>query len=430
MDDKDVRVKKVLMVAFHFPPQAGSSGVQRTLRFVQHLPALGWQPLVLTANTLAYDQTNSHLLADVPAGTVVRRALALDTARHLQVAGRYWAAMARPDRWMSWRWDAVRQGLAMVRAFKPDAIWSTYPIATAHVIGAELARQTRLPWVADFRDPMAQEGYPSDPRTWQAFERIEATAARQARWCVFTTPSAACLYQQRYPQAAQRMMVLENGYDEESFLQAGALDAPRLLATDLPAVRNRPALLLHSGIVYPSERDPAALFVALGQLAQSGAVGPEDLMIRFRAAVHEDLLRDLAMRHNVQALVEICPALPYREALAEMLNADTLLLMQASNCNAQIPAKFYEYLRAGKPLLGLTDPAGDTAAAMRSAGLSDTARLDNAPEIAQALQQLLRELRLGQAARPGLSAIQQASRTARAQTLAQMLNEASSEKSP
>ena len=153
-------------------------------------------------------------------------------------------------------------------------------------------------------------------------------------------------------------------------------------------------------------------------------------MIRFRAAVHEDLLRDLAKRHNVQALVEICPALPYREALAEMLGADALLLMQASNCNAQIPAKFYEYLRAGKPPLGLTDPAGDTAAAMRSAGLSDTARLDNAPEIAQALQQLLRELRLGQAARPSLSAIQQASRTTRAQTLVQMLNKASSEKSP
>jgi len=46
-------MKRVLMIAFHFPPLAGSSGIQRTLRFVQHLPALGWQPLVLSAKPMA-----------------------------------------------------------------------------------------------------------------------------------------------------------------------------------------------------------------------------------------------------------------------------------------------------------------------------------------------------------------------------------------
>ena len=44
-------MKRVLMVAYHFPPLAGSSGIQRTLRFVQQLPSFGWQPLVLTAAT-------------------------------------------------------------------------------------------------------------------------------------------------------------------------------------------------------------------------------------------------------------------------------------------------------------------------------------------------------------------------------------------
>lgn len=214
------------MVAFHCPPQVGSSGVQRTLRFVQHLPALGWQPLVLTASSLAYAMTDDNLLEAVPAGTVTRRAFALDTARHLQLAGRYWDALAQPDRWISWKWDAIR------REFKPDLIWPTYPIATAHVIGAELQRRTGLPWVADFRDPMAQDGYPMDPRTWQAYERIEVLAAQQARWCVFTTPGAARMYQQRYLWATQRMVVLENGYDEDSFCagrcrNSGALGSRR-----------------------------------------------------------------------------------------------------------------------------------------------------------------------------------------------------------
>ena len=111
MTESGERLKRVLMVAYHFPPLAGSSGIQRTLRFLQHLPSLGWQALVLSASPLAYEKTSDDLLADVPAGTVVRRAFALDTARQLQVAGRYMGWMARPDRWMSWRFDGVRQGL-------------------------------------------------------------------------------------------------------------------------------------------------------------------------------------------------------------------------------------------------------------------------------------------------------------------------------
>ena len=184
-------LRKVLLIAFHFPPLAGSSGIQRTLRFVQHLPALGWQPLVLTASPRAYERTSDDLSADIPPGTVVRRAFALDTARHLSVGGRYVGAMARPDRWISWRFDAVRQGLALIRRHQPAAIWSTYPIATAHVIGAELQRRSGLPCIADFRDPMAQEGYPADALTWKQYNAIEGHALRTAAVSTFTTPGAA-----------------------------------------------------------------------------------------------------------------------------------------------------------------------------------------------------------------------------------------------
>lgn len=403
------------MIAFHFPPQAGSSGIQRTLRFVQHLPALGWQPLVLSASPHAYDKTDADLLADVPADTVVRRAFALDTARHLQFRRRYLGWMARPDRWISWKFDAIRQGLEMIEAYKPDVIWSTYPIATAHVIASALHQKSGLPWVADFRDPMAQDGYPTDPRTWQSFQRIEADAAARARFCVFTTPGAARLYQQRYPGMAERMVVLENGYDEESFLSA-----PN--ASVAPLASGRPLVMLHSGIVYPSERDPTQLFEALGRLKQAGTLMPQELRIRFRASVHDDLLKSLAQTHQVQDFIEVCPAIAYRDALAEMLEVDALLVMQASNCNAQIPAKVYEYLRAGKPVLGLTDPDGDTAGALRSAGLNDVVRLDSADDIALALPAVVQRIREGKAAQAHPMAVQQASRLCRSASLAQLLS--------
>ena len=409
------------MIAYHFPPLAGSSGIQRTLRFVQHLPSLGWQPLVLSADVRAYEKTSDDLLADVPAGTIVRRPFALDTARHLQIKGRYLGWMARPDRWISWKFAGVRAGLDLIKQYKPDVIWSTYPIASAHVIASTLHHQTGIPWIADFRDPMAQDGYPEDPLTKQSFLAIEADAAQHARFCVFTTPGAARMYQQRYPAAASRIVVLENGYDEESFASLPPSASP---VGGGPIAAGKPLVMLHSGIVYPSERDPTQFFIALGRLQKEGKLSPIDLRIRFRASVHDDLLRSLAMAHGAMDFIELCPAIAYREALAEMMAVDALLVMQASNCNAQIPAKIYEYLRAGKPILGLTDPAGDTAGVLRSAGLSDIARLDSADEISSALPALVRDLRGGTFALPQTLAVQQASRRGRSQALVTLLRHA------
>lgn len=409
-------MQSVLMVAYHFPPLAGSSGIQRTLRFVQQLPACGWQPVVLSADPRAYERTSDDLLAEVPSDTPVSRAFALDTARHLAIGGRYVAAMARPDRWVSWRFDAVRQGLRLIREYRPRLIWTTYPIATAHLIGALLQRRSGLPWVADFRDPMAQDGYPEDPKTWQRFRHIEAEVAARASLLCFTTPSAARTYRQRYPDAADRIVVLENGYDEATFARAEA------------AIPQRDALnigkftLLHSGIVYPSERDPTQLFEALGCLNRSEPVIAHRLRLRLRAAVAEDLLHSLAQRHGVQHLVEILPPVPYAEALAEMLRADALLVMQAANCNEQVPAKIYEYLRAGRPIIALTDPAGDTWDVLRSAGLQTVSRLDDATAIAALLRQLLTGDATTSGYLPRADAVVAASRTARSAELVRHFN--------
>ena len=404
-------MKRVLMIAYHFPPLAGSSGVQRTLRFVQHLPQHGWEPLVLTAHPVAYQRISADLLADVPARTVVQRAFALDTARHLAIKGRYPGGWARPDRWASWRFDAVRRGMAMIKALRPDAIWSTYPIPTAHRIAAELHRRSGLPWIADFRDPMVQDNYPPDPRTWQQFQTIEQEAAARARWCVFTTPGALRTYQARYPHSMDRMVLVENGYDEQSFAgkEAAARDKGPLTPGRLT--------LLHSGIVYPAERDPTQLFEALARVVRGPA--PLPLQLRLRAPVHDALLRQLAERHGLQSFVEILPPVPYAEALEEMLRADGLLVLQAANCNDQVPAKLYEYLRAKRPILCLSDPEGDTRQSLGAAGVNAGARLDDAQDIERLLREFCRAAPT--AFLPDDEAVRRASREQRTQRLVECL---------
>jgi glycosyltransferase involved in cell wall biosynthesis len=404
------------MIAYHFPPLAGSSGIQRTLRFVQHLPAHGWEPLVISADPRAYESTSDDLLAEIPPGTVVRRPFALDTARHLAIRGRYPGFLARPDRWVSWRFAAVREGLRLIREFRPQAIWSTYPIATAHVIGHELARRSGLPWIADFRDPMAQDGYPADPKTWLAFKRIEEAAMREAHRCVFTTPGAARYYRARYSEANERIAVIENGYDEETFVRA-----ERALPTREPLIPGA-LTLLHSGIVYPVERDPAALLAAFGQIAASGAIPRGRLRLRFRSPVHGQLLERLVTEHGIADLVEILPAIPYEGALAEMLRADGLLVLQAANCNDQIPAKLYEYLRARRPVVALTEPGGDTGAALAAAGVTRSVPLDDIAAIRASLQSFAADP--GEGRLPSATAVAAASRAGRAAEFADLLNDA------
>lgn len=410
-------MKRVLMVAFHFPPAAGSSGIQRTLRFVQHLPSLGWQPVVLTADARAHERTSPDLMADVPPDVAVLRPFALDTARHLAIAGRYPGFLARPDRWQSWRWRAVAAGLRAHREQPFDALWSTYPIATAHVIAAALRRRTSLPWIADFRDPMAQDGYPADPKTWQCFRSIEQQALLESTRAVFTTPGAVAFYRERYRDLpAQRVAVIENGYDEQTFASAALPATPHAQPLIAGCVT-----LLHSGIVYPSERDPSALFAALQRLKARGQAAA--LRVRFRASEHDAMLRAMAARAGVEDLIELAPPISYREAIQEMVRADGLLVMQASNCNAQIPAKVYEYLRAQQPIIGLTDPAGDTASVIRRAGIDAVAPLDDAEAIASLLDRFAADPTRRTGWVPGAEAVRMASRQARSVELAALLSD-------
>jgi hypothetical protein len=409
-------MKRVLMVAYHFPPLAGSSGIQRTLRFVQQLPDFGWQTLVLSAHPRAYERTSSDLNSSIPEGTVVRRAFALDTARHLAIAGRYVHAMARPDRWVNWKIAAVREGMRMIREFNPDVIWSTYPIATAHLIGAELARRSGVAWVADFRDPMAQVGYPSDPLTWQCFKDIEQDAVSHAAACVFTSSGAARMYRERYPEAAGRIKVIENGYDEESFIEV------ERGASSRQCLNSDCVTLLHSGIVYPHERDPEQLFIALGRLKAAGKIQPGQLKLRFRAPEHVHLLQQLAIRYRVEPFIEICAPVAYQDALHEMLCSDALLVMQGAGCNQQIPAKIYEYLRARRPILCLSDASGDTARLLRQAGMDAIADLDSADQIEAILPLFIESVRCGTAALPCRDVVHGAARHRRTQALAQLMN--------
>lgn len=351
--------KNVLTIAFHYPPSFGSSGVQRTVKFCQYLPRYGWRPLVLTAHPRAHPQTSPVGPADVPPEALVTKAFALDTRRHLAIRGSTLRLLSIPDRWVSWWLGAVPAGLRLVLRHRPRVIWSTYPIATAHLVALTLHRMTSIPWIADFRDPMVDDGYPAPGAIRRAHRWIERQAAQRASRLVFTTSSAAHDYLRRHSAVpAGRCLVIPNGFDEPDFLEI-----PRSAASPVPA--SRPLRLVHAGFVYQDDRDPRPLFRALARLQKDGHLEPGTLRVDLRAPGTVEYCEELIQSFGLERTIFVLPPLPYREALRDSAGADALLLLQGASCNHQIPAKAYEYLRLNRPILALTPPDSDTSALLR-----------------------------------------------------------------
>jgi glycosyltransferase involved in cell wall biosynthesis len=405
----------VLVVVFQYPPYAGSSAVQRALRFVQHLPAQGWEPVVLTAQPRAYEQVATDLERDLAPGTHVERAFALDAKRHLAWRGRYPGFLAYPDRWRIWQWGARRAGLRLIKRFRPAAIWSTYPIVSAHEIGLHLARHSGLPWIADFRDPMVEEDFPVEPAMRADFAQRELAYSHTAAAFSVTTPGMRDWFIARYPHlGAARVRLIENGYDEGSFAR---------LQPSARGLHPSAFTLLHAGELYPVIRDPVKLFAAARRLIDRGELASGELRFRFRGAGDDSIVARAAKAQRLENFVEILPRVPYATALSEMMAADGLVILQGADCNRQIPAKAYEYLRTGRPLLGITDPAGDTGRTLLAAGCSCVAALDDEDAIAAALGRFVAELRSGQPALPRADVVAAASREARAGELARLLDQ-------
>jgi len=253
-------------------------------------------------------------------------------------------------------------------------VMSTVPMATTIEECEEivrLVRETGLPWVADMRDPMVEfepvEGlwYPRDPAVREARLGIEADVQRLATSAVFCTDGARRIFGERYRDSAgPDLQIVPNGYDEAAFAAAESAIASQ-------PERGERFHAVHSGTVYPgSDRGPEALFAAIADLGRAGRL-PAGFRLTLRASGHDAYLAALIDEYGLSQFVELAPPVSYPEALAEMLRADALVVLQGYSSNPAIPAKVYEYLRAKRPILGLVHPDGDTAALLHGFDVAD-----------------------------------------------------------
>ena len=360
-------MRHALFVVFHYPPEASSSGVLRTLKYSRYLRENGWRVSVIAPDVSAYSVCDPQLESQIPPGTIVVRTRYVNIKRDLSIRGVYPAIFAVPDVWIGWMPWAVRAGRRLLLDDPADLIYSTSPHATSHLIAGRLARISGTPWVTDFRDPWIEDppepGAPNGLVFRNVNRWLEKRVVHRCSAVVTSTYHLQKLLQARYPSLPRtKVRAILNGYDEADFADFATGVTPR-------GARLR---IVHTGNINAEFRDPAPLFKALAALISRGALLASECEIRFLGGGAYGESAEVAAAVAAAGLsdaVSFLPRVPYEASLRELSQADVFLLLQASDDTVGlVPAKLYEYLRAQKPTIALVRQGAITEVLAQTGG--------------------------------------------------------------
>lgn len=338
-------MKKVLFIYYHFPPIIGD---WRGMGFVRLLPESGWQPIVISAESVKYGKDYS-LLQKIPDEIEIHR------VGHREPSGEWQYARSKlrinydfPDYFKGWYSPALREARKILQKEKIDLIFSSSPPYTSALIAMKLKKEFNIPWVAEWRDPWSGNEFLNlayDKTLIRPLRDLQKFQIRRSEKDILKIADKTIVVSWHHQKQLSELQgveteeieVITNGYDESDFQE---LKTQPLYPDKLTIV--------FLGSFYPQFREPILKFLeVVGEVA-----GDAEVAFIGRGAI---ALQDINMP-NLTCVLHLVK----EKALALAAGSDFLFIIMPPYAK-WIPMKIYEYLRIGKPVLALVPKDGDVA---------------------------------------------------------------------
>jgi hypothetical protein len=368
-------MKKLLVISYYWPP-SGGAGVQRWLKFVKYLREFGWEPIIYTAENPEVPAIDNSLLADVPENIeVIKTKIWEPFSIYKRFVGRkkddkikagflseekapskaenisVWVRgnLFIPDARKFWIKPSIKFLKKYLKDNPVDAMVSTGPPHSMHLIALGLKKNLGIPWLADFRDPWTNIDFYQDLMLTgfadKKHHRLEHKILKTADMLTTVSSNWAQDFQEL---GAEQIEVITNGFDTDDFSSLLELKSDKFEVCHLGSMNK--------------DRNPVILWKVLSGFCNTVDGFKNDLKISFLGFTDYSVTKNLE-NEGLTEFVEMVKYLPHKEVLQRAKNADILLLPlnNTPNVNGIIPGKLFEYMALEKPIFCIGDIEGDSS---------------------------------------------------------------------
>ena len=348
--------------------------MQRWVKFAKYLPSEGWEPVIYTPENPELTAIDHTLEAEVPPSIeVIKRPINEPYGIYRRLFGKGSSTDIKtmvtpisggkkslkqkislwirgnvfvPDPRIWWVGPSVRFLKKYLKEHPVDAIVTTGPPHSMHLIGQKLHKALGIPWIPDFRDPWTKMYYlkhlPLTKHTWNKLRRQEQGVLDSCTAVLSVTPIV-----QEELQAVTKTPVamITNGFDAEDFKGPAPAQDGYFNIT-------------HTGL-FARDGNPLKLWKVLGEMPEQFK---DKLHIRLVGKVDKEVY-DAIAENGLSGNVVSLGYLDHAAAVKEQRAATILILPLRDDPQYRpiLPGKLFEYLAARRPILGIGQTDGAMA---------------------------------------------------------------------
>jgi glycosyltransferase involved in cell wall biosynthesis len=390
---------KVLIITYYWPP-AGGSGVQRWLKFVKYLQEFGIEPVVYTVDNVRYPKEDETLIDEVPKNIEVLKQPIWEPTdllfwkknkphkngiSNLSKSG--FLSFVRgnffiPDPKVFWVKSSVKYLQTYLNSNKMDAIISSGPPHSTHLIAQKLHQKNAIKWIADFRDPWSDLYYNKDFKQLlfakNRNKKLENSVLKNAD-CVLTVSNSL---KAAFSKVANKVVVITNGFDDE------VLKATSTKLDDKFTIS-------YIGLL-PKQSNPTILFKVLKELCSQNSAFRKDLKLNFIGDISNEVKREIS-NHQLMDNANFVGYVDHQKAIEYQRKAQVLLLLipNVEKSKGILTGKLFEYLAVKRPILAIGLEEGDLAAVLKETNAGVVVGFDNKERLSSEILKLYHQYKEG-----------------------------------